>query len=129
MPSTKPQLDAVQRFYFTKRYARMLDRSITHRVLATGLNKDDAMAYEEYLVGTHSLYPMGLNMIPGGYAGLKYLSTLSIRLIDTEYVAESIAGAMCRDSIAGKPNPLCSARWQSDPDYAARVICGHHGRL
>jgi hypothetical protein len=116
-------------FLFHDALRKHSEKHITHRVLAEGLNRDDAMAYEEYLVAQHSLYPVGLNMIPGGYAGIKYLSTLSIGLRDTEYVAESIANAMCRDSISGKPNPLCSARWQSDPDYAARVICGHHGRL
>jgi hypothetical protein len=102
---------------------------ISHRILDANLTKDQAMRREEEWVAARSLYPLGLNMIPGGYAGLRYLSTLSVQLRDSEYTAESIASAMERESIAGKPNPLCAARWQSDPDYVARVICGHHGRL
>lgn len=102
---------------------------LTHRILIANIDKDTAMRREEEWVAPNTLYPLGLNMIPGGYAGLRYLSTLSIELRDSEYSAESIADAMNRDLIGGKPNPLCAARWAADPNYVARVICGHSGRL
>jgi hypothetical protein len=103
--------------------------SISHFVMLYGVDELHAMNIEEEFVQLGSLYPLGLNMIPGGYAGLRYLSTLSIKMRDTEYAAEGISSVMNRESIDGKPNPLCAARWESDPNYVERVICGHSGRL
>ena len=100
-----------------------------HRVLLAGVNYDTAMALEEELVGEMTLYPLGLNMIPGGRAGIRYLGSLGVfarSAKERDAAVELLAGS---ERVAGQPNPLCAARWQADPDYAARVICGHSGRL
>jgi hypothetical protein len=49
---------------------------LEHIVERAGLTEKQAMEIEEKEVekrSLHSLYPSGLNMIPGGYAGLKYV--------------------------------------------------------
>lgn len=120
---------AGSRFLFHEALRRHPTAKRNHRVFLAGVTLDQALEMEEKLVAACSLYPIGLNMIPGGRAGLKYLSSLSLNLSSTERVAEAIAEEMDKPTLAGRPNPLCSARWESDPDYAARVICGHSGRL
>jgi hypothetical protein len=47
-----------------------------HTIIAAGLTKDEAYDVEEYLVAKYSLaanFRDGLNMIPGGYEGLRRL--------------------------------------------------------
>jgi hypothetical protein len=45
-----------------------------HVVCAAGLSEDKALEGEEYLVEKYSFRkPVGLNMIPGGKAGIAYL--------------------------------------------------------
>jgi hypothetical protein len=105
------------------------DQKLYTRVCATDISFSSAMRHEEVLVRLMGLYPLGLNMIPGGAAGIRYLSTLRVNLNSSEFRAEAIAEQMNRPSSEGRPNPLAAARWESDPDYAARVICGHSGRL
>lgn len=100
-----------------------------HRIYAAGLGLEQAMAMEERLVAACSLYPIGLNMIPGGSAGLRYLGSIGRHIQSSELAADAISEEMQRPSTEGRPNPLCTARWESDPDYVARVICGHSGRL
>lgn len=100
-----------------------------HRVLVAGVDLDSAMALEEEFVEAASLYPKGLNMIPGGFAGLRYLARFGVHAAtaaDRDAQIERIAGL---SSIDGHPNPLCAARWAGDQDFVNRVICGHSGRL
>ena len=104
------------------------NKNILHHVLLTGINEETALQLEEEFV-ENTLYPVGLNMIPGGKAGLKYLASLGLARRTTESVDMDIASIMDRPTLEGRPNPLCSARWENDPDYVTRVICGHSGRL
>lgn len=105
------------------------DVIIVHKVIFCELTYDHAMEFEEEWVEHMSLYPMGLNMIPGGKAGFSYLSSLGLQARnpeDRDLLLEQISD---RESIEGRPNPLCAARWASDESYVERVICGHSGRL
>ncbi|MGE4340239.1 MAG: hypothetical protein AB7E55_30445 [Pigmentiphaga sp.] len=102
---------------------------MTHRVLVDGLDYQSAMMLEEEFVDMFSLYPKGLNMIPGGFAGLRYLSSLGIAARSAAERDAEIERIANRESIDGRPNPLCAARWASDQDFINRVICGHSGRL
>lgn len=102
---------------------------VMHKVWICGLSKDKAFELEEEFVAKATLYPLGLNMIPGGNAGIRYLHKLGIdarSAVDRDKAIEDLAE---RDTIDGAPNPLCAARWASDPDFVERVICGHSGRL
>ena len=51
---------------------------VEHEVLRAGLTEDEALSVEEAEVEETSLFPLhprGLNMVPGGRAGLRFLST------------------------------------------------------
>lgn len=102
---------------------------ILHRVYLYGLEKGTAEDFEEESVNYWSLYPLGLNMIPGGKAGLKYLSRFGIRSTTSENLPFLLKELSKKESIDGYPNPLCAARWANDADFVERVICGHSGRL
>jgi hypothetical protein len=102
-----------------------------HRVIAAGLTEDYAMRMEE-MWADHTLHPKGLNMIPGGYAGLKYLHKLGAiaprQAVDVDRREEILSDFVARTEREGRPNPLLAALWRDD-DFAARVICGADGRL
>lgn len=105
------------------------DKPVQHRVLLAGLNYASALHYEEQFVADMTLYPNGLNMIPGGNAGIRYLHKLGIIARTAEERDQQIEAIAERETIGGQPNPLCAARWAADQDYVNRVICGHSGRL
>lgn len=102
---------------------------IQHRVVFSGIDFESAMELEEEFVDAVSLYPKGMNMIPGGFAGLRYLASIGVHArtaVERDNELERIANI---ETIEGKPNPLCAARWAGDQDFVNRVICGHSGRL
>ena len=124
-------------------------RVIGHRVLTLCETEKEAMDLEEMFVkgGTRedfgdpdafkegekwvfgTLYPKGLNMIPGGYAGLKVLHKMGVMKDNRPFNVDQ------RDNLlieglkrGGQANPLLAAHW-NDEDYATKVICGPEGRL
>lgn len=100
-----------------------------HDVWLAGISEEDALRLEEEFVAGISLYPLGLNMIPGGKAGFAYLSRLGLKARNAAERDAALAGLVLRETVNGAPNPLCAARWAADQEYANRVICGHSGRL
>lgn len=113
-------------YRFHEAMRRYSDAISVHQVLACGLTYERAMALEERLVSDLSLYPNGLNMIPGGFAGYRYLAKFGFQASRKGWENREIIirkfGADC--SRLGRPNPLAAARWAQD-DYAAAVICGN----
>lgn len=106
------------------------DVCVLHRVLMSALNEEAALQLEEEWVEMFGLYPLGLNMIPGGRAGIRYLGKLGAgRVADADERDVILERLSAQENLLGKPNPLCAARWAVDPDYVERVICGHNGRL
>jgi hypothetical protein len=103
--------------------------TISSRVLLCSVNEEAALFYEEELVAGMSLYPLGLNMIPGGRAGFSYLAKLGIAARNAAERDAAVDDLVSRPPSDGRPNPLCAARWETDQDYVNRVICGHGGRL
>lgn len=124
-------------------------RLMGHRVLTLCETEKEAMDLEEWFVkgGTRedfsepdifvgmdkwvfgTLYPKGLNMIPGGYAGLKVLHKMGVMKDNQPFNVDQ------RDNLlieglkrGGQANPLLAAHW-NDEDYATKVICGPEGRL
>jgi len=100
-----------------------------HRVLGYGLDYETAMNFEEANISKNSLYPNGLNMIPGGFAGMKYLSRVGVTARNEVERDAAIEELVCRKTIDGKPNPLCASRWASDQEFVNRIIRGHGNRL
>jgi hypothetical protein len=94
------------------------------RALRVGVDFDTAMNTEEKLVAAATLYPLGLNSIPGGFAGIKYLASKGFKAN-----AQEINGS--RDKIVTrflegrKDNPLFALRLQTDDELITRMICGN----
>lgn len=102
---------------------------VLHKVFLCELDHDAALEHEEEFVGMFSLYPLGLNMIPGGRAGFAYLAKLGMNAKSAEARDSLVEQLAARESIEGRPNPLCAARWATDSAFVERVVCGHSGRL
>jgi hypothetical protein len=106
--------------------------TVLHRVIACGQTEAEAMALEEQMVGLETLYPKGLNMIPGGYAGLKYLRQIGAAGANERVTPDDKQEIVNRffetASRRGLPNPLAAANW-CDPAYAEKVICAGDDRL
>jgi len=102
---------------------------IMHKVFMCELDQERALKHEEECVSMFGLYPLGLNMIPGGRAGFAYLSKLGREAQTAEERDSELEQLSARESLAGRPNPLCAARWEADPSFVERVVCGHSGRL
>lgn len=109
---------------------------VTHVIVAAGLDKDQAYDLEEYLVAKHSLYPnvpTGLNMIPGGYEGMRRLHALSM-LAERSEPSPDERVAIIEEHLRktepapGRRNPLVAAMWEDD-EYAEAVICGRENRF
>lgn len=102
---------------------------------AIGLTEQQAMDTEEYLVDKYSLsskHKRGLNMIPGGYEGIRTLHVLSFikeaTILDTEAREEMLNGYLKDHPRLGVLSPGVAAKW-NDPEYAEAVICGRENRL
>jgi hypothetical protein len=105
-----------------------------HHVVAAGMSFEDAMKSEERFVAEHSLnalYPNGLNMIPGGFAGIRFLAARGFRGITPKKWEHR--AALVRDFNAyckrvGKPNAALSLKWTAD-DFAAKMILSNPNNL
>ncbi len=94
-------------------------------------NKDDAMLWEEIAVDRWASDQYGLNMIPGGYKGLKYLHEHRIiKQIDISLEEREIAIAEYarQNPRKGIPNPMLAALWEDD-DFYKRINEAHPKRL
>lgn len=103
-----------------------------HDIVACVNSEQTAMDIEEYFIDRDSLYPNGLNMIPGGNAGLAYLRKIGalgakehVGVDDRELIINRFFD---RTSRKGLPNPLAAANWLNS-DYAEKVICSGPDRL
>lgn len=104
--------------------------TLTSELEYVNLTFDEAMQVEEKLV-ERTLHPAGLNMIPGGYAGLKLLHKLG-------FLSRARANVEERDLAAAKylhqlprqrnPAPWISDQWQRD-EYYERVVLNRSNTL
>jgi len=116
-------------YLFHKALREHQSAQIFHKVFMCDLDQSHALECEEEWVEMFGLYPLGLNMIPGGKAGFSYLAKLGLHAKTSEERDSTLEQLSARESLVGRPNPLCAARWESDPNFVERVICGHSGRL
>jgi hypothetical protein len=96
-------------------------------ICAIGLDEKQAMDAEEYLVDKYSLsskHSNGLNMMPGGYEGIRALHRLSIltepKFLDTDAREELLDGYLQEHPQLGIPKPGVAEKW-NDPTYAEAV--------
>lgn len=104
-------------------------------ICAVGLDEKKAMDAEEYLVDKYSLsskHSNGLNMIPGGYEGIRALHRLSVLtepgFLNTDAREELLDQYLQEHPQLGIPKPGVAEKW-NDPNYAEAVICGRENRL
>lgn len=120
------------RFHAAIRQWQGVSRCVQHSVMGHAFSEQKAMEIEEDLVGRISLYPLGLNMIPGGNAGLVYLRRIGAlgknERVDVDDVQRIINRFFENTSRKGMPNPLAAANWLC-ADYAEKVICAGPDRL
>jgi len=108
---------------------------IVSALAGVGLSEDSAMDIEEYLVEKYSLssrHLHGLNMIPGGRAGIAALHPLSSGTtkdpVETEDRELALDQYLKSHPQLGIPKPGVAEKW-NDPTYAEAVICGRENRL
>lgn len=108
---------------------------IVSAICAIGLDERAAMDVEEYLVDKYSLsskHRNGLNMIPGGYEGIRSLHRMSLvkegPFLDTEAREEVLDKYLQEHPQLGIPKPGVAEKW-NDPAYAEAVICARENRL
>ena len=85
---------------------------------------EGAMDWEEKNVDTVAYGPNGLNMIPGGFKGLKFLHKLRIINnvnINLEEREKAIEEYISQNPRKGIPNPFISKLWEDD-EYYLKVI-------
>lgn len=113
-----------------------------HIVLRAGLNRAQALRIEEIEVEErtlHDLHPNGLNMIPGGEAGLRYLASMIKRprsAIDLEKVdallEQAIVDSLRQPGLNVKKqhtNEKLAALWRDDIAFRIRAMTSQNNRL
>ena len=94
------------------------------------LSYDEAMQVEEQMV-ERTLAPKGLNMIPGGFAGMKHLHKLGFLArtrVSLEDRDEAVAAYMRKHPRKGQPAPWVADSWEED-DYYEKVILSRQNTL
>lgn len=95
------------------------------------LSYDEAMQIEESMVERSALHPKGLNMIPGGFAGIKYLHKLGY-LRKTRVTVEDRDYAITKYLIENPVQKLAASwvqvNWEKD-DFYENVIFGRSNTL
>lgn len=107
-------------------------KAVSHCIVACGLSERAAMGVEEEVIARDTLYPRGLNMVPGGNAGLAYLRKIGAigarERVSPDDRQDIINRFFETASRKGLPNPLAAANWLN-PEYAEKVICAGPDRL
>ncbi|HVT35496.1 MAG TPA: hypothetical protein VHE37_07930, partial [Nevskiaceae bacterium] len=92
---------------------------------------DQIMAWEEHAVDQQMEAGTSLNMIPGGFKGMKFLHEHRLTTAPRVSIEErdnAIGAYQALNPRAGVPNLIISELWK-DSRYAESVICGVEGRL
>lgn len=110
-----------------------------YEVLRAGLTREEALRLEEIEVEAKSLYPLhrnGLNMIPGGLAGLRFIASFrkdGTPLPDPGRVEEAYVEGLDRimsDTGGNGPDGSALRRlWAEDLAFRVRAITGRADRL
>ena len=120
--------------------------TIEHIVERAGLTEKQAMEIEEKEVenrSLRSLYKNGLNMIPGGYAGLKYIQHFAARTgyaMQRELTADTVESVLVdiqrqsleklfKTAVIERINAEIARLWAEDPEYRINVMTNRHNRF
>lgn len=89
------------------------------------LSYEEAMEIEERMVERSTLYPKGLNMIPGGFAGTKYLHKLGYLKKDRATVDDrdfAAAKYLSENPIKERSAPWVQTNWENDEFYEGVIF-------
>jgi hypothetical protein len=104
------------------------DKKIPHRVIAQLVahsnSEDEIYAFEEQVVGEYTLAPRGLNMIPGGRAGIQFLRRLGITNAGFDNRERLLARAI-KGRTAGVTPHYRSAHLREYKPGAFTMVSGH----
>lgn len=95
------------------------------------LSYEEVMAWEEIYVDKHTLAPKGLNMIPGGFEGNRYLykHRITDRIdITLEERDRAVTEYARQHPLKGIPNPFMLELWKTDEHYL-KVIAARDNTL
>lgn len=109
----------------------MSDVQFVSSLMDINLTYEDAMNWEETYVDRIAYGPNGLNMIPGGFQGLKHLHKLGIiarQNISLEERDRAVAEFLRQNPRKGIPNPYMAELWKDD-NYYLRVNEANPKRL
>ena len=109
----------------------MKDVLFTSSLMDINLTYENSMKWEEVAVDKWASDAYGLNMIPGGFKGLKFLHKHRITdrvNITFEERDRAIAEYIRQNPRKGIPNPFISELWKDD-DYYLRMNEAHPKRL
>lgn len=114
-----------------RQHAGNNDVLLTSELIVLNHTYEEIMAWEEWAVDQQMSEGTSLNMIPGGFKGMKYLH--EHRLTNKPVVSLSDRdAAIIKYQVlhprAGIPNLIISELWNDD-EFAQKVICGAEGRL
>lgn len=114
-----------------REFAGGQDVALTSELIVHNHSYEQIMAWEEEQVDAFMASGTSLNMIPGGFKGMRFLH--EHRLTQGPRVSlkerdRAIAMFQRDNPRQGIPNLIISNLWKNE-DYATRVICGPEGRL
>lgn len=103
-------------------------RPLVSRIRAAGLSFEDAMQVEEDLAWL-TIGGQGLNMIPGGFAGLSFLGRrgFTARQKNWEHRETTIEKLRARAERRGRPDPLAALRWNDE--FKKKMVCGNRNNF
>ncbi len=102
----------------------MRDVHFISSLMDINLTYEDAMNWEELSVDRFAYGPNGLNMIPGGFKGLKFLHKHRItdRIgISLEERDRAISDYLRQNPRKGIPNPFMAELWKDDDFYLKNI--------
>lgn len=114
-----------------RRYVGRNDVHLMSELIVVNHTFEQIMAWEEYKVDRQMAAGTSLNMIPGGFKGMKFLYERKLTKSASVTPEERDAGVRKYQALnprAGIPNLLISRLWKS-AEYAEQVICKPDGRL
>lgn len=113
----------MHRFLY-RQFKGQKDTTTYLRILRSGLTFEQAMHAEEKLVDAATLYPDGLNAIPGGFKGLRFLAERNFKT-SAKKMNENREREFKEFCRSNPNNPLLALRLQSDDELIGRIICGN----
>lgn len=102
---------------------------LLHRVLAVDLSYTQALELEEEWVENLSLYPLGLNIVQGGKAGIRHLGGLGYQATSVHERDQCVQRLLQLEMVRGRQNPLYAAALTRSEGFAHRVLNGSGGYL